>query len=105
MQDNETSSTSNKSEFDRELQYAFLKFVEDIEDRSFVHRDFTGICANFWLYLKYEIDDRVNTFLKQIFPLWDKFSGDVKFPIKGGSQMYYDVGDTFAKMGQISRVR
>lgn len=28
--------------------------------------------------------------LKQIFPLWDKFSGDETFPIPGGEEMYYN---------------
>lgn len=81
LQGNETSSASNN----RELQHAFLKFVETIEDGSFGLHTSVGICSNFWRYcLNWEAD----VFLKQIFPLWEKFSGEVSFPIKGGEKMY-----------------
>lgn len=87
MQGNETSSASNN----RELQHAFLKFVEDIEDGSFDIEWSIGICSNFFDYLCpcVEIHEEGEAFLKQIFPLWYKFSGDVDFPIKGGSKMYF----------------
>lgn len=88
MQDTKTNSTSNNPKFDKELQHAFLKFVEATEDGSFELCEEEGICGNFWAYCSNEICGKAHDFLKQIFPLWDKFSGDL-FPINGGDQMYF----------------
>lgn len=50
MQDNETNSASNNPKFDKELQHAFLKFVEAIEDGSFKLKKSIGMCSNFQGY-------------------------------------------------------
>lgn len=63
----------------------FVSFVEAIENGDFKIEQEFGICSNFILFLGFPSRHSIssNEFLKKHYFRWEKYSGDVVFPIPG----------------------
>ena len=94
---NTITTASSKQLVSLNLAVSLIRFFGKLAkgDLSLIENSNTGICVNLYTYLKTQ-DLRLNpTYFYAVFRTWDKFSGDVNYPIMAPATFKGDVSDYY----------